>query len=495
VGAFASEGEPVCGGAGGANRGADVRLCALRARLLALAAADAAADAAARGARTNAQTDRRTDGAAAAVVPTGAAKCLWMLHDWLRARGSGGPRAPPPLLLIVGEKLIDRQRAATLVAAHRADGGAPLELRDVALLDVHGGAISSCVVWDALLEALNLCAVQPVACRNGGAEQGDQSADQSADGVGAAAVGAAAMGAAAAGGVAAEGTASCVRVLGRSPPMMEFDVCALAVAAPATTAPTAAAGDEWERTRRGFATGLGRFGPADMERLYAFVQGCAAAERTAGCAPAPVALALLTDVLVLSRHDWPSFVGVRWQLLRRMRCAADRHASDRRDSNRRASEHRASEHRASEHRASDRHTLDPRASEEEAERALEVACRCFDERVVLDAHEWAASALEFARWLCAAGEWSRALAVLQTEAAVRADGSAVTTVAACEDSCEESCEGRHAASMAAQRAFLRGICWLRLRQWAEAEGALRVASRAGHRGASRRVRRHFPRQR
>ena len=77
---------------------------------------------------------------------------------------------------------------------------------------------------------------------------------------------------------------------------------------------------------------------------------------------AAVPLALLTDVLGLSAHDWLSFVGLRWHMTRRLDVA----------------------------------------SSSDARRAVEVASRCFEERVVLDADGWRSSTLMFARYASAA---------------------------------------------------------------------------------------------
>ena len=345
------------------------RLRELCERLLAIASADAAAS---------------EHGCAAAVIPSGAARCLWALFDWLAGSAS---QSHPTMLLLVGDKIIDRHTASRLAGARR-DDVSPVDLAQLPLFDIHGGAggpASSCLVLDGIIEALHLCA--------------------DVEGT-------------------APGLAPVLHILGRTPAMMEFDVCAFALA-------QSSSGD-FRATRREFEQVLGTFGPAEMERLYAFVQEEARAD-TAG---PRVSLDLLVDVIRLGAYDWELFVHLRWMALVRLRDAAP----------------------------------------ESAARAVETACRCFDERITLDANEWMASEVLFSRWLYAAGEWMRALRTLRPERTSSSSSGPDVGPAGDEH-------------VDAERAFLEGLCRLRLRQSNEAERLLREAECLGHRGAARRVRR------
>ena len=119
------------------------------------------------------------------------------------------------------------------------------------------------------------------------------------------------------------------------------------------------------QTRDEFGKRLGKFGPAELERLCAFVY----AESTSPTGAERVPLRLLIDVLVLTNYDWPTFHEWRWLVRARLRDAPP----------------------------------------DDAASAIAVARRCFETRVVLDATAWAASELTFGRWL-----WN--LTILKPEA-------------------------------------------------------------------------------
>lgn len=324
---------------------------------------------------------------AAAILPTGAARCMWWLHEWLV--GGDGTRADyPALLLLIGDKIVDRHSAARLVGAHRGCHEPSMSLRDLPIFDRHGGpagALSSCLVLDGVLEALRLC----------GSTHSDDD-------------------------LAASIVAPRLHQIGQSPPLMEFDICAVALT------PGTACGSAFDATRKEFARRLGSFGPAEMERLCAFVHS----EATAGASPSRVPLRLVCDVLTLSHFDWATFYDWRWLI--RMRI----------------------------------HDEPP----DEASYAVNIACECFSRRVVLDAAEWAASALGFMRWLCSVGEWARAL--LTHDEAQR-------DVSTTSSSTEQTTE----------RIFLEGVCHQRMGKMVEAARLLGDAARRGHRGAARRERR------
>lgn len=240
------------------------------------------------------------NGVGVALVPTGAARLIWWLDRF---------RSPlAPLLLLIGDKMVDHDTLPRLV---RADATGRLALHEIPLFDVHGdrkGPISCCVDADAIAEVVDLCCTRDT---NNGA-----------------------------------GAAMARRELGRTLAMSDFDVRGIALAP-----------RELDASRAAFERGLGTFGPADLERLHAFVQ-----ERE----DAP--LAMLTGLLRLECYDWQSFVSLRWQLVRRLRsCTRKR----------------------------------------EAVRALKAAYRCYRQRSVLDRREWVSSRACFAAFLRATRCWWR----------------------------------------------------------------------------------------
>ena len=323
----------------------------LAARLVSAAEADAAAETAAEAAGEEEQ-------AALAYVCTGALGCLKAIHSLL------APSSGAPMLLLIGDKLVDECSAARLAAAHKAANWAPLTLSELPLFSVHGsarhGAISHGVVLQSLLEAM---------------PRG-------------------------------------FTILGRSATLMEFDVVALAVDGPAARARCTSSGSTpamddgtLPATRRVFSSQLSRFGPAEMERLTAIVHEAARAEgpslrraaskaarkaarwpwqpyvvQTPGVAvtsaevrcesaisadglvppvPMTVPIRLLTHAVIMSGHDWDVFVSLR---------------------------------------SSYRDRID-RATSAEVTEAIRVATRCFAERVTLCADDWKRSGAIFKRWL------------------------------------------------------------------------------------------------
>ena len=203
--------------------------------------------------------------------------------------------------------------------------------------------------------------------------------------------------------------------IGRSPALMEFDVCGLAITTESSS---------WLiPARKVFADGIVQFGPSEVERLHAFVKDEASKRHS------DVSLNLLVDVIVLSGYDWPTFADLRWLLKDRMLNSDDK---------------------------------------EESRRCIEVARRCFTERVVLNEVEWEESITDFGRWLIAVRKWEVALAHLPNL------GTYLTYVN----------EGN---AMRRGVAFLRGVCQLRLQDWEAADTSLRAAARLGHRGAFRKL--------
>ena len=321
----------------------------LAARLVSAAEADAAAE-------TAGETADEEEQAALAYVCTGALGCLKAIHSLL------APSSGSPMLLLLGEKLVDGCSAARLAAAHKAANWAPLTLSELPLFSVHGsarhGAVSHGVVLQSLLEAM---------------PRG-------------------------------------FTILGRSATLMEFDVVALAVDGPTARAKCTASGSTCTSetddgtlpaTRRAFSSQLSRFGAAEMERLTAMVHEAAQAEgptirraarkaarrpwrpyvvQTPGVAvtsaearcepatsadglalpvPMTVPIRLLTHAVIMSGHDWDVFVSLR---------------------------------------SSFRDRFD-RATSAEVTEAIRVATRCFAERVTLCADDWKRSGAIFKRWL------------------------------------------------------------------------------------------------
>ena len=388
----------------------DARVDELCARLLELASDDAEA----RGV------------AAAAIVPVGAARCVWWLYEWLAGGRTEGvtectrTEQHPPMLLLIGDKIIDRHSAARLVAAERPNGHPPMELSELKLFDEHGGEggpISTSLVLEGVLEAMRLC-THTVAAEETPAVDGEAVRTRPA---------------------APQAHARSqvqVQTIGRSPAMMEFDVCAFLLASTSAADVHASAGATLRATRDEFGKRLGKFGPAELERLCAFVY----AESTSPTGAERVPLRLLVDVLVLTNYDWPTFHEWRWLVRARLRDAPP----------------------------------------DDAASAIAVARRCFETRVVLDATAWAASELTFGRWLCAAGEWSLALHAINAYPIV--EGRSLPAAAA------ECAPADQAKGAAAERAFLAGVCHYRLGELTVAERLLRDAAQSGHRGAARRMR-------
>ena len=84
-----------------------------------------------------AAADGATAGCAATLVPTGAAECIWSLHDWLCSASSAG--SDPSLVLLIGDKIVETESLTTHAAAKREDNK-PFPLSELKLLDAHGGA-------------------------------------------------------------------------------------------------------------------------------------------------------------------------------------------------------------------------------------------------------------------------------------------------------------------------------------------------------------------
>ena len=129
------------------------------------------------------------------------------------------------------------------------------------------------------------------------------------------------------------------------------------------------------QTADAFGVHLGRFGPAEYERVLAFVcEAVQVADRgpkpVSPCpcdtpptlAPTAVSLQLLLDVVRLGGFDWHVFYSVAWHMSSRL----------------------------------------PGASKLEALETFQTAQRCFDRRVVECATEWALSDVLYRRWLGAA---------------------------------------------------------------------------------------------
>lgn len=129
------------------------------------------------------------------------------------------------------------------------------------------------------------------------------------------------------------------------------------------------------QTADAFGVHLGRFGPAEYERVLAFVcEAVQVADRgpkpVSPCpcdtpptlAPTAVSLQLLLDVVRLGGFDWHVFYSVAWHMSSRL----------------------------------------PGASKLETLETFQTAQRCFDRRVVECATEWALSDVLYRRWLGAA---------------------------------------------------------------------------------------------
>ena len=345
------------------------------------------------------------------------------------------------MLLLLGDKIIDRERAAKLTAAS-ADG-AELALPELPLFAVHGcpstGPVSTCLVLDGLVEALRLVDSPPAAAAEVLAEvTRDHPRSTAAEIL--AEVGAT-------NGSLGDATLA-VAELGRSPAMMDFDVVAL-MAAPPHTLHAAGA---FAATQQTFTQHLGQFAGSELERVQAFVHEAALADsrkgrraraterralgRTADPGDSDVArasapLALLTQLQQLSYHDWHALLPFRWLLIERMGVA----------------------------------------SPAEVAEAVRAAEQCFAERLALTEAEYLAAEIAHARWLLAAGKSARVLEILncrhRVPAAVLAEPSA------------------------AERCFLAGMAWRRLDEPRAMEAAstwLTTAARLGHRGAQRRLR-------
>ena len=349
-------------------------------------------------------------GGAVTVVPTGAARCLWRLHRWLQGdtvkanactaeatTAYEASTSPPPLLLLIGDKIIPRVTATRLAAGAKATSVA-VSLAKLPLFEVHGnkavGPVSHSIVLDPLMSALKLC-------------------DETH-----------------------------VEVLGRSPALMDFDVVGVALsfrsapgsvdlpsATPSLQSVTkGAATQSVAAAQRSFCRHFSGFGPAEMERLYAFLQ-VAVSER-----PSQVSARMILDVIRLSKHDWHSFLGLRWPLRYRL--------------------------------------LQPGGGGDEGEMdaALSVASRCYEERVAVDASEWAESQVLFGQWLYALGAHDRAMQLL--------------------NSSQHGATIEEQPRVLAERHFLQALCLLKLSH-AEASDCcrehLRAAASLGHSKARRRL--------
>lgn len=351
-------------------------------------------------------------GAAVTVVPTGAARCLWRLHRWLQgdavkanactaeATTAYEAATPPhPLLLLIGDKIIPRVTATQLAAGGQATSVA-VSLAKIPLFEVHGnktfGPVSHSIVLDPLISALKLC-------------------DETH-----------------------------VEVLGRSPALMDFDVVGVALSFCSASGPVVlpsatpnlqsvtkgAATRSVAAAQRSFCRHFSGFGPAEMERLYAFLQ-LAVSER-----PSQVSVRMILDVIRLSKHDWHSFLGLRWPLRHRLlRSGGEGDESD----------------------------------EGEMDAALTVASRCYEERVAIDSSEWAESQVLFGQWLYALGAHDRAMELLNSSHGATIDEQ---------------------PRVLAERHFLQGLCLLKLSH-AEASDCcrehLRAAASLGHSKARRRL--------
>ena len=337
---------------------------------------------------------------AVAYVPTGAHRCLRSLHSLQCAASPAA--ALPRMLLLVGDKLVDRASLTRLAAAH-AETGAPLRLAELPLFSIHGaashgaqhGALSHGVCRMGIVEALRLSA-------KGAAVDG---------------------GTAGGGGTVDDDDAVDVDEVGKSAALMEFDVVGLVLRSHAATgcAPLAACDEARHRTlvatRRAFGRRLGRFGASEMERLTALIHETAQAESeatrparrratrraarrpfesppkhtraadaadaadatdAAGAAVPHVPLRVLTQLLRLSECDWHVFSSLRRLLLERL----------------------------------------PTAPRSDVDEAIAVATRCFEDRLTLSCAEWLASDIAFSRWLSRA---RRERAVAELSAAACAD--------------------------------------------------------------------------
>ncbi len=389
---------------------------------------------------------------ALAFVATGAARCLHSVAA-LRAvappdDGAGADAAgqgSPPALLLVGDKLIESGGAASRLAATAQRCAAPFGFSELGIFAAHGArdhrasvAVSSCLPHDSLVDAVGHvfeCEVETL----------------------------------------------------RSPALLEYDVSALLLVPRAS----AAHRPDSPATRRAFAERLGAFGPAEMERLLAFVLDeaaredraarirshrlhsrrgrrriaaiCAAPRNATGHDPADtdaaprVSLGLLVRVIALGGFDWDEFLSLRWHMAARMASV----------------------------------------SEDEVVAALEVGSRCFEGRVTLTRAEWDRSRLVYAQWLHATGQPASALLVLTGGGAV--------------PSKEPAGRGRSSSSVEAEGLFLTAVCMRALaladahrdahghgrghgrgsttqQTLDEARSLMARAAEAGHRGASRRQR-------
>ena len=157
--------------------------------------------------------------ACATAVPTAAMRCLWRLAGLRHGAGKS-----VPLLLLVGDKVVEAEEAGRLLRGEAA-AGAPLRLSDLKLFDRHAGAVSHALCLPPLAEALRLC------CTGGQASQEGATAGESGGGV----------------------------VVLRSAPLMEFDVATLLWPK-----------GPWDRTRRAFAAELAQFGPSEWQVLQEY---------------------------------------------------------------------------------------------------------------------------------------------------------------------------------------------------------------------------------
>lgn len=236
-----------------------------------------------------------------------------------------------------------------------------------------------------------------------------------------------------------------VHQLGRTPAMANFDVVAFAVTAADGASKLGDRHDLFHETRRVFGVRLGVFGPSELEQLMACIHGSAQ----------DVPLRLIVKALELSAYDWHEFSSLRWRLAKAL----------------------------------------PGASVPERASALDVAGRCFARRAVLNADQWTASCLDFARWLLAVGAAARALQALQVE--FKGVGSEASATKSSEGelapvaNCTESALWSSAPSaVESERSFLAAICCLRLDPLQQNQRAVKMlhsAAACGHRGARRRL--------
>ena len=219
------------------------------------------------------------------LIPTGCARCLRRLEA-LRPRAGTGGGGPSPMLLLVGDKMVDSGRAASRLAGVGRAG--PFTLSELPLFAVHGGGrrrpargappppISTCLVLEEIVEA-----ARRVCARHAHGVPSDVALD-----------------------------------VVRSPAMLDFDVAALLVGGEPAPGRTPGRGEAW--ARRAFVERLGGFGPAEMERLLAhMLERLEGPGRGCGHEP-PVPLPALTSLVRLGRHDWHEWHSLRWHVRRRL---------------------------------------------------------------------------------------------------------------------------------------------------------------------------------